>query len=413
MGSSDASSAPDDFTLAPHDVTQEQIAEAFTLLDGVLMIDVDDADGQAWFLDRFRPQRDPLTVEWLAQMAASSAPSDTSEPLPPLPAGERLVVDFPSTEQQNTLFGLSLLGATRTDMAQRALRPYLHSHQLHERWLSALWLGYLYDEQALPVLSEMTTAVLPTQDVWAPEGRGGAQYCFTEWRNRVPELLQYWGSGDCIRILRAALITVVTHEQVQLVRPVGPELTYRWHAKVFSGDAALHRYYGDLLQWVTYEHRLVYSLGYLGAFGALFGVETPVGVYSADGDYLEQEVRTAPVWKDITTTAASFGDALAREIPTIPPKPRAAHQHPARFRGNVWRVHACCGFLEPSYNVRQKRVYAFTEAPQLAGAVANLLKAQFGRDTTAQHEAMQDYEAAAFLYYVTLNYERTSHHAHR
>jgi len=386
MGSHDATSSQHHVIQTTDEVTHQQLADGFALLDGALPLDVGDPEQTVRFLDHLRPPRGGLTVEWLTEMALSSAPSSTGKSLHHPPMGTRLVVDVPSAAQQDTLCILSLLGTTRTDGARVALRPYLHSHHLHERWVSAIWLGYLHDDQALPILSDMLTTVFPTQEVWAPDG--GSQYCFTGWRNRVPEILQRWGSSECISILRAALITVVTREQAELIRPTGTTLSYRWADEIFTGDEALRCYYSDLSQWVTYEHRFIYSLGYLGAFGALFGIETPVGVYSADGDYLEQELRR------------------------IPPKPRTAHQHPTRFRANVWRVHACCGFLESTYSVRQKRVYAFTETPDFAEAVANLLNVQFGLDRAAQHEAMNDYEAAAFLSAVTRYYERLAHQIH-
>ena len=73
-------------------------------------------------------------------------------------------------------------------------------------------------------------------------------------------------------------------------------------------------FYNEQSNWVDEEHRFVYALGRLGAFGALEGVPTRRGVYSMQ----------------MALTGVGGGEDYFE--PCLP------ESHADEFRANVWRV---------------------------------------------------------------------------
>jgi hypothetical protein len=137
--------------------------------------------------------------------------------------------------------------------------------------------------------------------------------------------------------------------------------------------------------WTTCQHRLVYVLGKLGAFGALLGIDVPAGVYHATAQWVET---TGPKW-----TGSALENAEAAD-------------HADQFRGYLWRVEAICGFLEAEYCAQLTRpTVSFKQAPAFADAVAHLLGEQFGLTETEQRLAMHDYERSWCLVETADHYE--------
>lgn len=85
---------------------------------------------------------------------------------------------------------------------------------------------------------------------------------------------------------------------------------------------------------------------------------------------------------------------------------RVPESHANVFQGHIWRVHACCGFLEPQFRDRLKWVHFFADAPELAAAIERLLESQFGLDKAERRQALGDYERASHLTGTVYHYER-------
>jgi hypothetical protein len=58
-------------------------------------------------------------------------------------------------EEEDRVLAIHAIGSTMTPEAQSQLLPFLESRVPMERWASALWLGRMHDERALPVLQRM------------------------------------------------------------------------------------------------------------------------------------------------------------------------------------------------------------------------------------------------------------------
>lgn len=147
--------------------------------------------------------------------------------------------------EEDKAVGLFILGYSDMPGAREKLLPYLQSVQPMERWVSALCLGEMKEEKALPVLISMLDEFLPPR--MHPFERDGGLYHF--WRTRIAYLFGEWGKNDLAPILRHALEKSWNIEQV---------------------DSAYHKQV-----WHDYQDELVYALGRLGAFGALAGFSLP------------------------------------------------------------------------------------------------------------------------------------------
>ena len=113
-----------------------------------------------------------------------------------------------------------------------------------ERWASALALGELKEEQALPVLVAMLDEFLQLD----PLSQEGGQYSF--WRIKAVALLGEWGQGKLAPMLRRALEKA-------------------WHLEQQATDLARGH------AWHPYQDELCYALGQLGAYGALTSLLLP------------------------------------------------------------------------------------------------------------------------------------------
>ena len=190
-------------------------------------------------------------------------------------------------------------------------------------------------------------------DPWEPRDADGTTfYEFVGWRWTAPHLLAEWEPPGAASAIRAALVAWVHAEQETLIRPTGPEEVFidrmgMGRGRKETGEQAWSSYYFEQGQWVEYEHSLVYALGRLGAFGALTGIKLPPGVYWQ--------------WAGTKETGENGEYRFAQ--------PKALDQaetdHADRFRGYLWRVHACLGALEPTVRQVQKRfVSEFAEVPE-------------------------------------------------
>jgi hypothetical protein len=178
-------------------------------------------------------------------------------------------------------------------------------------------------------------------------------------------------------VLRRGLIAALQAESSFLSpdfpRPTQPERGTEAEAATVTADAlAWHTYDSERTPLLDYQHQLVYGLGYLNALGAFAGLTLPADVYYTGALY---DARF------IVTTASATG-------------------HAERFRLNIWRVHATCGFLEKRYTFA-KRVYRFDDVPDFKDGTEHVLEEQFGLSSELRMEALRDYEAVVGLHRLT------------
>ncbi len=147
--------------------------------------------------------------------------------------------------QEEKVLALFAIGYSGTPQAQDILRPFLQSTQPMERWASALCLGELKDEQAIPVLVDLLDEFVPPR--MHPLERDGGLYQF--WRIKAVSLLGAWEREDLAPLLRAALEESWKLEQADAI-----DRKQVWH---------------------PYQDELAYALGHLGAFGTFTGLALP------------------------------------------------------------------------------------------------------------------------------------------
>ena len=294
-------------------------------------------------------------------------------------------------EEADTTFALATLGVIRPPEAPAALVSYLTSPYVEERWLSAFGLAAMHDERALPALGRALVEFIgPNQ----PASRDSpAGYYIQLLRSYLPQVVADWGDPRLAPLVRTALIATVRAEEIALREPYGPEQEIIVpEGRRFVGWEAWEWFRHTQRQWMEEEHQLVYSLGRLGAFGALAGVPTRQDIsyyWEPQTEYIGDETGEVAVAVD-----SSFRNGRV-------PESRAAE-----FRGAIWRVHACCGFLEPQFRDQLKWIYFFTDAPEFAAAIERLLEGQFGLDAAERRQAMEDYEHAKYLNGTMADYER-------
>ena len=137
------------------------------------------------------------------------------------------------------------LGYSGVSQAGELLQPFLYGVEPMERWASALALGEMRDERALPVLVSLLDEFLPPR--LHPLEREGGLYHY--WRIKIVSLLGEWERREFAPLLRNALVKSWKIEQV---------------------DQA------DRKQvWHPYQDEIAYALGRLHVFGALTGVSLP------------------------------------------------------------------------------------------------------------------------------------------
>jgi len=145
--------------------------------------------------------------------------------------------------------------------ARETAAPLLGDADTERRWLSALYLGTIKDERALPVLWEMLAGP-------APPGRALETRAERWLRSRLEgahrhaiTLVGAFGDPRATPALRGALQAALAHEQALVPPAAEAPDNERWG-------------YEDALRLLEYERQaIVYALGRVGAFGAVLGLE--------------------------------------------------------------------------------------------------------------------------------------------
>ena len=157
---------------------------------------------------------------------------------------------------QDKLIALFALGSSGQPQARTMLLPFLHSQVRMERWVSALCLGEMKEEQALPVLQDLLLEGLFDQHIAAPDTAEDVVW-YEKYRGLVAYLLGSWDNPRLVPQLRQALQASWKREQeVRAPVPLDPWAWYLSYSHAFQ-DA------------------LAFALGRLGAFGALMQLELP------------------------------------------------------------------------------------------------------------------------------------------
>lgn len=151
-------------------------------------------------------------------------------------------------EWEEKLIAIFALGSLNPPDVQEMLAPLLQSAVRIERWASAIALGRLHDEQALPVLRTILQyeALLPIMEDLTDESM-----CYIGYRDIIVSLLANWGDSGSIPILHAAL-----------------KAAWGWELQVLANPPSYAKF--NLVPfWQTYQYTLAYALGQLGVYGGL------------------------------------------------------------------------------------------------------------------------------------------------
>jgi hypothetical protein len=134
------------------------------------------------------------------------------------------------------LTAICIIGLSGLPEASALLRPFLHSPEKQERWVSARFCGMWGDEEALPILLSMLIDELPFSELKANH------YWYEGWRGYAPKLLRKWTT---------------------------PEVGERLHNSLAVWVQAEPQFDQDIEIWKSYEERACYELGYREDFAAL------------------------------------------------------------------------------------------------------------------------------------------------
>lgn len=273
-------------------------------------------------------------------------------------------------EEKDILFALVALGVLHLSEALPLLLPYLESSHAQERWLAALSLVSLHNEQALPAIERMLVEFVGPHQ---PEGI----YTFQLWRHWLLRLLADWGDLRVVPFIRAGLIATVRAVELKVPAPqdTDQEFVDSGSGIRYTGHEAWQQFHQELGEWIKVEHQLVYTLGRMGAFASLMGIPTHPNIYYR------------------VTTWKQSDDGKFQPVAEVP----ESHADADVFCSNIWRVHACFGALEPQFSGHLEWTYTFASVPALAKAIERLLEEQFGLDEAARHQAMEDYERADYV----------------
>lgn len=381
--------------------TTRQLYRAFVQLGRDFGYD-ESREGALEFLASFTQRWGKPSVDNLLTIARRYAPGqpridptvevDGEEGKGHLTADDVALIGPDTTEEMDTTFALATLGRIRPANAPDVLLPYLTSPYANERWLAAFGLVAMRDERVLPAVGRMLLEFIgPDQPA---NDSGLFTYHFQLLRADLPRVLANWGDPRLAPLLRAALIATVSAEQRELQEPHGPEEEFEWDGYRYTGKEAWGWFYYEQQKWIEEEHRLVYALGRLGAFGALAGIPTRRGVYY--------------YWGSPPTVYHLLDESGEIEVEADPSEyawMRVPESQADAFRADIWRVHACYGFLEPQFRNQLTWVHFYSEAPEFAQAIEELLERQFGLDAGERHQAMDDYERADFLAGTVAEYE--------
>lgn len=370
-----------------------QLYNAFTML-GYDVNYEEERESALGYLAAFKQRHGQLAPETLLTVARQFAPVDHMLAAETKLTRDEAVLEPRTPEEVDTLFSLAVLGELHSGDMASALLPYLSSPLVQERWLAAFGLAAMRDERALPALGVMLLEFLEPDQPQVADGR--IVHRFFAWSVTLPRLLADWGDPRVVPLLRTALIATVRAREEILHEPHDPEQEFMSSGERYTGREAWSQYYHEQNHWVEREHRLVYALGRLGAFGAVTGILTLPGISYYWG---------AP------PTAYQVDETGEHEVEVESSLPRVPESHADVFQANTWRVHACCGFLEPQFRDRLKWIYFFADAPEFAEAIEWLLEKQFGLDETERRVAMEDFEVTNYLEGAVNNYERLAREA--
>ena len=206
-------------------------------------------------------------------------------------------------EGKDKVVAIFALGYMATPQAREAMVLLLHSPVQQERWASALCLGAMQDERALPYLQQMLVEGLSLEErPWAMKEVEDYSTYFpqiheADWyddlRTRVVKYLEPWHSPSLVQIMLQAFKTLL------------------WQLEYAIYPYAIHDDYYDAL---------AYALGQQGAFGVLAGFELPPAyvktamVYLALG-YLQAQMRYSPARGLISEMMMNA--ALQREVAEV------------------------------------------------------------------------------------------------
>ncbi len=149
---------------------------------------------------------------------------------------------------EEKIIAIFALGSLNPPGVQEMLVPLLQSPVRMERWASAIALGKLHDERALPVLHTILQyeALLPIMDELTDESM-----CYIGYREIIASLLANWGNLSSIPILHAAL-----------------KAAWAWELQLLANPPSYAQF--EMIPfWQTYQYKLAYALGQLGVYGAL------------------------------------------------------------------------------------------------------------------------------------------------
>lgn len=152
---------------------------------------------------------------------------------------------------QDRLIALFALGYSQEPAARLLLLPFLASPHQRERWASAVCLGQLRDERAIPVLKAMLLEEGYENLTGDDNSLDQVDFWYETQRGRAALLLAAWNDPQLVPLLRQAL-------QASWQR--GQERATQTGERSFPPHS---------------EDAIAFALGKLGAFGALLPLEQP------------------------------------------------------------------------------------------------------------------------------------------
>jgi hypothetical protein len=147
---------------------------------------------------------------------------------------------------EDKIIAIYALGYAHAPHAQQLLAPLLQSPISLEREASAIALGRLKDERALPILYSLLQAPFPDPDAAMDDDF----LSMISARMTIATMLGDWGKLSSTSVLRLALKAIWQWEQQRVANPL-------IHDELIVSP------------WQAYQHELAYALGQLGVYGAL------------------------------------------------------------------------------------------------------------------------------------------------
>lgn len=186
---------------------------------------------------------------------------------------------------QDKILAIFAIGFMSNTWARELLIPFLKSTQPMERWASALCLGKMKEEQAVPILINMLTEFFPPKE-W-PSYEGDDLWFYNGCRLETIFILMGWDSPEVVGALRNALQAYKHLEQL-----VPEHIT------------TARRY------WRGCQERVMYTLGYLGHFEVLSEIVKAL-------DIVQPTLSSWRVYVALGSLQAhkTYPDVLRRSIP--------------------------------------------------------------------------------------------------